>query len=229
MIISPISFTNSNNNYVKYNQARYRFKSIQQHNGLSYYRTEQAILAKNCVVFKQKLHPLSYTYNIDATDENISPNFSIEITSVNKFPVKQGLPAIFLFALNDQISEEQQTKKIPYLKLEQTLYKRFANIESNLSNIERDLNIINILINSNIDKKHINSAKKIASTGLFINRKTAITIVSDGWHPAQYKKDQLPQQPTAPKHLQRLIRQNLLPRIQQQRKLQIIHIMQKLN
>jgi hypothetical protein len=172
MIINPISFTNSNNNYVKYNQDRYRSKSIQQRNGLSDYKTGQAILAKNCVVFKQKLHPLSYTYNIDATDENIRPNFSIEITSVNKFPVKPGLPAIFLFALNDQISEEQQIKKIPYLKSEQTLYKRSANIESNISDIERNLNIINILINSNIDKKHINSAKKIASTGLFVNRKT---------------------------------------------------------
>ena len=115
----------------------------------------------------------NFIYNINYVDENILPTISVSILARNEIPMKLGGKGLYLMALNDSICEKQTDKNIKSLNYSLNTDKRTLELTCPASDINKALNMIKSdFIHNDITPKHLENVKKIASTGLFLSRKT---------------------------------------------------------
>ena len=179
-MISPIIAINNHEYCKKICKSQTLQKDLPQKNEiqLSNYKAGQAILARNNICFKNILHehgkvlPKSYSYDIYQVEESIQPYITAEITCNSDIPRKEGIKGVYLFALYDQISE-QQDDKIEYIASGVDINSRGLVLTCGKENVLNTLRKLDTnFINVNISPQHIKEAKQIAPVGLFLSRKT---------------------------------------------------------
>lgn len=138
----------------------------------------RAILAQRNISFKKvetvKNVNKNMSLELNLTDEKIQPKISMEIKPNGNIPTKQGLGAIYSFALEDQINNNMDAVgKVNLLALEVTPNGRKISLSCDNNNFSNTiLALRSSFMNAEISEEFVNNAKQIASTALFLSRRT---------------------------------------------------------
>lgn len=178
MLINPINITQNS----QLRKTSFQHKALKIENNiektyeLSGYQTGRAIFARNSVSFSSQPEIMQLTPYCVLTlvDEPCEPSMQIEINAKEKFPIKQGLFLIYSMALNDQIYEQNQKNgQIIKSYLSCKPYSKNIDFASSQKDFLTSVKTLNdCFFKTEIDNKHIETAKKLAPVALFLSRKT---------------------------------------------------------